>query len=136
MTQEPVYGLLRVLVTGSRAWPYPALLFAALMDTWHDATTLHGPGTRLLIVHGACPTGADWYADTWADRHGHPREPHEADWSRGRRGGPERNARMAALGAALCLAAPWGASPGTRNCITEARRADIPVRLIEGPTAA
>lgn len=135
MNGEPVHGLLRVLVTGSRAWPYPALLHAVLMDTWHDATQLHGPGTRLLIVHGACPTGADIQADQWAAHHGHPREPHEADWSRGHVGGPERNAHMASLGAAICLAAPRGVSKGTRNCMKEARRAGIPVRLIGGPTA-
>lgn len=44
--------------------------------------------------------------------------------------GPRRNAGAVALGADLCLAAPHGASYGTRGCMRLARAAGIPVREV------
>ena len=95
----------RILVTGSRDW--------GDVDAVVSALDRHTDSGRIptVIVHGDCPTGADKIADDWvAAQHDQPYsspvavEPHAADWSRGRRAGPERNADMVALGADLCLA--------------------------------
>lgn len=92
---------LRVLVTGSRDFPRLDLIPWALREAAERAGVEHRDVT---VVHGACPTGADWAADRAARELGMRPEPHRADWSRGRRAGPERNGAMVALGADLCLA--------------------------------
>jgi hypothetical protein len=50
---------LRVLVTGSRTWERPDLVWAAL-----DRLAEHRPVT-LTVVHGAAPRGADRHAAAW-----------------------------------------------------------------------
>jgi hypothetical protein len=117
---------LRVLVTGSRNWPDPDLVY-------HKLDQLHRRAD-LVIVHGACPTGADAYAAIWC--HLNPdgvtevRRP--ADWERhGKAAGPLRNAQMVADGADLCLAFRIGASRGTSDTIDRAKAAGIPVQLHE-----
>lgn len=101
---------MRVLVTGSRDWPDDFTVDDTLTEIEARRNT---PGAPFVVVHGACPTGADAYAARWvAEWGGYPvpggeyvaEEPHPADWSRGRKAGPERNAAMVALGADLCLA--------------------------------
>ena len=84
---------------------------------------LEGVGTAAQPVGGADRIAADtWRA--W----GYPVEGHPAERGPdGRVLGPERNARMVALGADLCLAFPLPASRGTRNCMALARAAGIPV---------
>jgi hypothetical protein len=75
-----------------------------------------------ILVHGACPTGADHDAVQASVNHEYFVEPHPADWKKyGRSAGPRRNERMAALGADLCLAFPSAAgSPGTWDMIRRA----------------
>jgi hypothetical protein len=89
----------RVLVTGSRGWHDETAVHHALQ-------TLRGKHGPLTIVHGACPSGADYMAQTFAV--GKPDvtvERHPADWKRrGPKAGPERNAHMVQLGADACLA--------------------------------
>jgi endonuclease YncB( thermonuclease family) len=54
------------------------------------------------------------------------------DWKRyGRAAGFIRNGEMVAEGADICLAFPYGMSPGTRDCIARAQAAGIPVRIYE-----
>lgn len=95
----------RVLVTGSRSWDDVTTIGAALEQALIDA----GP-RPVLVVHGACPSGADWHAD------------HYARWMRGRgvaidvephparnfgpwpACGPIRNRHMVGLGADECHA--------------------------------
>lgn len=61
-----------------------------------------------------------------------PVEGHPAEFGpNGRVLGPERNARMVALGADECPAFPLPSSRGTRNCIRLAREAGITVTVYE-----
>lgn len=117
----------RVLVTGSRDWPDQAAVWTALTEAWRDA------GQPLLVVHGACPTGADVMAQAWADEHkvgGVEVERHPADWSRGgRAAGPLRNLEMVQAGAWRVLAFVAHRSPGATQCVTAAQRAGLDVRV-------
>ena len=92
---------MRILVTGSRDWADWRTLTKALLEHWDYTVT---------VVHGACPTGADEMAHWLCFNVLNQMEciltvePHAADWSKGRRAGPERNAHMISLGADVCLA--------------------------------
>jgi hypothetical protein len=75
----------RVLVTGSRGWPWPTVVHRAL----EEARARLGPDDTLTVVHGACPDGADQHASAWARQHrDNPttglaavlEEEHPADW--------------------------------------------------------
>lgn len=134
----------RVLVTGSRNWPKAADVYTALNHTQSEAN-----GHLLVVVHGACPTGADTHARQWARAHQQQGElviedPHRALWRQGGRvdrgAGFKRNAHMVKLGAEICLAfigpctmpncrepKPHG-SHGARHCADLAEQAGIPTR--------
>jgi hypothetical protein len=89
---------MRILVTGSRDWADDDVIEGALADIWNES------GRRVTLVSGACPTGADAISEECAKIMGWEVERHPADWSRGRKAGPERNAHMVSLGADICLA--------------------------------
>jgi hypothetical protein len=125
---------MRVIVCGSRDFT-DSLLIRTVLDELHT-----GP---MQLVHGACPTGADFLAQQWADvREGSgPRITvfrFVADWRRwGKHAGPHRNKQMIQSGADLCLAFylpvapgvdPLSVNRGTRGCVKLARDAGIPVR--------
>jgi hypothetical protein len=66
----------------------------------------------ILLVHGACPRGADAIAAYAARTPGYQIEAHPADWHRyGRAAGYRRNAEMIALGADGSAAFIRGESP-------------------------
>lgn len=124
----------RVLVTGSRDWSDQQAVARELVR--------YATGNWVL-VHGACPTGADKIADDWATYHGITVEPHPADWRQfGKVAGYKRNQEMVDLGADVCLAfmrpctkptcrmpkPHW--SHGTVHCAKRARAAGIEVREI------
>jgi hypothetical protein len=131
----------RILVTGSRSWPSPDQVWAAL-----DAE-LARTSSPLLIIHGACPEGADMFAARWVHANrkrpwpGVGQERHPVSWQH-RGSGLERNAQMVALGADLCLAfiAPCRGRPcrylephgshGATHCANLAEKAGIPVRRV------
>jgi SLOG family YspA-like protein len=114
---------------------------------WRPAEGLRD-GREIVIVHGACPTGADAIADRIARFHGHTVEDHPAERG-GRRwpsAGPLRNAEMAAAGADVCLgfvmpcSRPWCAesqphdSHGASGCLELALGAGITSRVFRpGP---
>lgn len=119
---------MRILVTGSRSWTDRKAIEDALFDA------LVATDDDVVIVHGACPTGADEIASrfvSWIGGYdsGLTEERHPADWRRyGRAAGPNRNAEMVALGADLCLAFIHNQSRGATHCADLAEAAGIPVR--------
>jgi hypothetical protein len=129
---------MRVIVTGSRDWPDPKIVWSAL-----DAIAIEAAGEPLVVVTGACRTGADAAAAVWArraERSGWQvtEEPHPADWDTlGRSAGPIRNRQMVEAGADLVLAFVGpGPSRGTRGTIALAVGAGLPVRRYEAAAVA
>lgn len=123
---RPAY---RILVTGSRDWDDVHMIFTAL----HDETTYaFAAGRRPVIVHGACPTGADYIAVRWWTLHSEQCdiEPHRAEWKRyGASAGPRRNQEMVNAGAHVCLAFIKNGSHGATGTATMARKAGITTRV-------
>jgi hypothetical protein len=119
----------RLLVTGSRTWDNPRAVEQAL------AVILARHPGGVLLVHGACPRGADAIAAAYAARtHGYQIEAHPADWRRyGRAAGHRRNAEMIALGADGCVAFIRDASPGSTATVRLAEAAGIPIWLHTRP---
>lgn len=127
---------MRIIVCGSREWADPERVYATL-----EHKRLHAAGP-IIVVHGACPTGADAAAAYYchhdmtgyrAPRNTVTEEPHPADWkAHGKAAGPRRNQEMADAGADLCLAFWDGESRGTLDMIQRAVRAGIPVRIVPG----
>lgn len=122
----------RILVTGSRTWDDKDFI-------WNVLDVLLAELRNVVIVHGACPKGADAIAQGWVRHHlvnrGNARvraERHPADWStHGRAAGFRRNAEMVLLGADLCLAFVRDNSRGATNCADLAERAGIETRRFE-----
>jgi hypothetical protein len=134
----------RILVTGSRDWDDADAITFAL-----DAASLDALGRNVIVVHGACPRGADFIAEQAARYFGFETEPHPAAWDapcrpecrpghRRRKGrGPEycpaagnyRNQEMVDAGATVALAffQPGAANTGTSDCVRRAIAAGIPV---------
>lgn len=122
MTDHPMAGPTRILVTGSRTWSDVDLLRAGLAQWWTRA------GGRGVLVSGACPRGADRIAETIWRLWGGPIERHPAQWTRwGRSAGFRRNTAMVAAGASVCLAFILDQSPGATHCAALAEHAGIPV---------
>lgn len=110
---------MRTIISGSRG----------LADIAHVRSAFRAcPWWREIsaILSGECPNSPDMHARTVAEGLGVPFHPHPADWSRGRRAGPERNARM--VEAADALIAVWnGRSKGTGMTIRLARERGLRV---------
>ncbi|QES45230.1 hypothetical protein DEJ49_33360 [Streptomyces venezuelae] len=122
----------RVLVTGSRDWDDALTVGAALEQALIDA----GP-RPVVVVHGACPSGADRHADhhaRWLRGKGCTIdvEPHPAVWRPGgvfdRGAGFSRNRQMVALGADVCLAFIKDGSRGASHTAALAEAAGIETR--------
>lgn len=88
------------------------------------------------VIHGHCPTGADWIADEWVDwmmGFDYPidRKRYPADWKQyGKPAGHIRNKQMIDENHAdlyAVLAFPLGKSPGTRGCMKYAERMGLMV---------
>lgn len=92
---------MRILITGSRDWEDHLTVHEALTETVYQRV----PD---IIVHGACPSGADAIASWWVRQYEHiglTEEPHPADWrTHGKAAGFRRNAEMVDAGADVCLA--------------------------------
>jgi hypothetical protein len=135
-------------LTGSRRWTDVQLLEDTLCQTWHD--TLANGYTGIELMHG-CAEGADMIGHWWAFRTGFLIRERPADWEgpcgpecqprhrrRNRRGteycplaGHRRNQRMVDEKPVLFVAASYRKSSGTADCTRRARKADIPVLLLE-----
>ncbi|MGW6741698.1 DUF2493 domain-containing protein [Streptomyces sp. NPDC055025] len=115
----------RILVTGSRDWDN----YDLVRDSLTMAIYQNVPA---IIVHGACPSGADAIASWWIRRYrflGLTEERHPADWKQyGRAAGPRRNEHMVQLGADLCLAFIKNGSRGASHTAALAEQAGITTR--------
>jgi hypothetical protein len=141
----------RILVTGSRDWDDTDRIWLEL----GNAAGTVDVDREILVVHGACPSGADAIADQWARKYGSTVEQHPADWDhctnacpQGHRkakqrgdtvhpgvcgdycpsAGPRRNRKLIALGADVCLAFIRNGSRGASHTATLAEQAGIPTR--------
>ena len=119
--------MLRILITGSRGWTDPEQIRTAILDTIEN----HGASLEdAVIVHGDCPTGADYMASIVADHEGISQERHPADWkTHGKKAGFLRNYEMVKLGADVCLAFIHNGSSGASMTATSASKAGIPTKL-------
>lgn len=113
----------RLLVTGSRKWWNVLIIKRALRQARIELGT-----DDIVLVSGACPSGADRICERVWESWGLPVERHPAQWSMyGKSAGPIRNQEMVDLGADLCTAFPMADSSGTRDCMRRARFAGIRV---------
>jgi len=137
---------MRVIVTGSRTWDRKDVIWTALDILATEAAKIGEP--QLVVAHGACwprrddETGllpqrsADYLADLWVRRGGHPlpvlRDAMPAKWREHHRAaGHLRNKALVEKGGDVVLAFIRDASPGTQDCIRLAERAGIPVQVID-----
>ena len=94
--------LRRVLVTGSRTWDDEQQTAEALLEARRDAA--QDGAADIVVVHGACPSGADALAAAWCTANDVAAEPHPADPdTHGRDADHIRNRHMVDAGADLCL---------------------------------
>ena len=119
---------MRLLVCGGRDFTDEGGLWDAI-----DSVRANLADDRnLIIIHGACPTGADRLADRYAEHHGLRQLRFPARWRYlGGRAGPARNQQMldADGGPDLVLAFPGGA--GTHDMIRKARAAGVEVMHLQ-----
>ena len=115
----------RILVTGSRDWTDRELLERHLL--------LQSAGKGTVLVHGACPTGADRLADEITYSWPWTVERHPAEWyMHGKAAGPLRNQAMVDLGADVCIAFLLPGSRGTVDCAARAEAAGIRTLRVHG----
>lgn len=117
----------RILITGSRDWEDDRVI-----GQWLSYYSHYLPKPAdLVVVHGACPSGADSMADLWASRLGLTVERHPAQWRQygiyNPQAGKARNREMVLLGADLCLAFIRNGSRGATHCAALAEEAGIPI---------
>lgn len=119
----------KILVCGSRTWRD-----ATIIERHMKVAAAHHHLHPIVIIHGAA-AGADTIAESVALDHGWEIVSKPAEWEKhGRSAGPIRNREMLDLKPDLVLAfatPSLARSTGTRDCVTEARKRGIPVRLIE-----
>lgn len=120
---------MKILVTGSR--------------DWSDEKAIEREFKKLpqgtIIVHGACPTGADAMAEKLAKKYGFPIRRYPAEWElEGKSAGPKRNAKMIReehrsgdpIHQALAFTVDLSRSRGTKDCVERARKAGIKVTVL------
>lgn len=117
----------RIIVCGSREWKDRDAIDRELGELYQKHRS------DLVIVHGACPKGADRLAESWCKAVGVTQERYPAEWHKhGRAAGPIRNLEMAQSEPKpeLCLAFWDGASAGTKDMIRTAAREGIKVKRV------
>lgn len=112
----------RLIVTGGRDYDNRKRVFEVLEKL-----------RPIVVVHGACPTGADAFASEWAKLNdviedGYPI--HMLNWGGN---GPARNQAMVNDGADLVLVFPGGR--GTHDCMTKAFKAGLAIKIIKDEDA-
>lgn len=128
---------MRVIVTGSRDWPWDFPVQIELDRLLEESDAAQEP---FYLRVGDCPTGPDRAARTWwawMHAQGNRVAPDslkifEADWGKyPRAAGPIRNKEMVDAGADVCLAFRLNVSRGTSDCMFKACEANIPVKLFD-----
>jgi len=127
---------MRVLVCGGRDYDDRDAVFRWLdQNTPRTDPDKHGNDmpAGVTVIHGACRTGADRWADEWAVVNWCPIEEYPAQWDAfGRGAGPIRNQRMLDEGKPdLVVAFPGGR--GTKDMVRRAKAAGVPVRMTPLP---
>lgn len=124
---------MRMLITGSRDWDLYDSVSSRIVEqilAWIEEhpEVGKGPIDWLTIVHGNCPRGADFLADTFATQVLRcDVERYEADWSQfGKSAGFRRNRRMVNTNPDMCLAFIRDKSKGATGCRDLAKAAGIP----------
>lgn len=116
-----------VLVCGDRNWTNKEMIRSILASL---------PNLD-LVIHGAA-RGADSLAAEVAVELGIEHDPHPAKWTLfGRSAGPIRNRRMLNLKPDLVIAFHddlWGRSKGTKDCVEEAMKRGISVKVWDQAT--
>lgn len=113
-----------VVVTGGRDFVDRACLEGALARL---KMKVESEGRRLVIRHGACPTGADRMAEVWCRANGVETDPQPAAWkAEGKAAGMNRNRAMVAPGDVEGLLAVPGIV-GTPAMVAHCRSLGIPV---------
>lgn len=113
----------RILVAGDRNWDCFGVAMQVIKKLRVESPE------EIVIVHGNC-RGVDRSFRSACDFLGIKHEPHEADWrTHGKGAGPRRNSEMIGLGADSCYAfhLDFDRSLGTKDCVTKALAAGIPV---------
>jgi hypothetical protein len=95
---------MRILITGSRDWTDRVTIVNTLYDLRDSRDWTSRDGLDVVLVSGACPTGADRMCERIAEQIGWKVERHPADWSLGKSAGFQRNRRMVELGADIGFA--------------------------------
>lgn len=120
---------MKVLVCGSRDWTDEKVIERELKTLPH--------GT--VVIHGACPTGADALADKIAMKLGLKIRRYPANWDEeGKKAGPIRNATMIReehragdpLSHVLAFTKDLARSRGTKDCAERARKAGVRVVVV------
>lgn len=124
----------RILVTGGRDHKDPVIVRQSLEAMYKQAIMR---GEKVIVVHGACPTGADAYTHEWCLGKAVAMQRHPALWHlQGKAAGPIRNQEMVnaitatyeGVKGAVCLAfptKPYEAGGGTWDCMKRAAAAGI-----------
>ena len=113
-----------ILITGDRGFPQRGRqVIEKIIKTWSNA--------GYIILHGACPSGADAYADSLCAELKVPQKKCPADWKLGKKAGPLRNAYMVSLKptAVYAFHDDLKSSKGTLGCVNLALKNNIPVFL-------
>jgi hypothetical protein len=118
--------LLKILVTGSRDWTDARSIELEMFRALYEAKT---PFSEAVLIHGACPTGADALAEEYATATGMHIIRRPADWDRyGKRAGYLRNVELVELEPDVCLAFIRDKSRGASMTADLAEGAGIEVR--------
>jgi hypothetical protein len=108
-----------VLVCGGRDYMDRDRVFSVLDRILRDKV-------NVTVLHGACYSGADRFADEWATEREIPCIRVPARWSvLGKVAGPERNGRMLCYLPNGVVAFPGGS--GTQNMVDQAKAAGVKV---------
>lgn len=117
---------MKILVTGSRDWTDARKVEFEIFRALYEAKC---PYPEAVLMHGACPTGADALADTYARATGMHVVTFPAEWDRyGKRAGYLRNVAMVHDSPDICLAFIRNGSRGASMTADLSSKAGIETR--------